>query len=354
MLAFPLISHSHAKNLLNEFPVDKTKVPLGLDAHSVRGMKWKAKQLIDYANDLNMDSLLLNGLEYFESLEDDFLKELKKLMDKNGMSFYFGVGGLSINSPSYSSEYGTPRELITQGIRLAKIFDSSSVNCRIGSFKDRYTDGGIIARMEEIIKELRSMRSQIQDAGLKFAVENHAGDMRSEELLYIVETVGADICGVMLDPGNAAWAMEDPMNQIKKLGKHVLCTSIRDYRICQSENGATLQWTAIGEGSMDFVKYTEMMSEYCPGIPLQIETISNLRLEIPFLKSDFWAGYPDLKASGLLDFYSMVRNAEPIEKLADLLPKDQQALQQEIQKQELLKSIDFLRKNCGAIQSRKK
>ena len=222
------------------------------------------------------------------------------------MSLYFGVGGLSINSPSYSDKFGTPKELIQQGIRMARIFGSPSVNCKIGSIKDRYTDGGIVARMEELIQELRAMRSQIQDAGIKFAVENHAGDMRSEELLSLVETVGTDVCGVMLDPGNSVWTMENPMHQIQKLGKHVLCTSIRDYRIWKSENGATFKWTAIGEGAMDFVKYTEMMSELCPGVPLQIETISSARIEIPFLKTDFWEGYPDLKAAQLLDFFAML------------------------------------------------
>jgi sugar phosphate isomerase/epimerase len=179
-------------------------------------------------------------------------------------------------------------------------------------------------------------------------VENHAGDMRSEEVLEIVETVGTDICGVMLDPGNAVWAMEDPMHQIEKLGKHVLCTSIRDYRIWESENGATLSWTAIGEGAMDFVKYTEMMSELCPGVPLQIETISNLRLEIPFLTDKFWESYPDLKAYHLQEFFAMLRDEDAVEIPINSELKD--AAAQKSQEQELIKSIGYLRENCAAIQ----
>ena len=347
-LALPIIPSIEAKDWLFTQNPHRTKVPLGVDVHSVRGMNWKAKQLIDYVIDLKVDSILLNGLNYFESLEEAYLQTLKASLDQHNMSLYFGIGGLSVNSPSYSDEFGTPRELILEGIRLAKIFGSPSVNCKIGSHRDRHTDGGIVARMEELIKELRAMRSEIQDAGIKFAVENHAGDMRSEEVLEVVETVGTDICGVMLDPGNAVWTMENPMRQIEKLGKHVLCTSIRDYRIWESEQGATLSWTAIGEGAMDFVKYTELMSELCPGVPLQIETISNLRLEIPFLTDKFWQGYPDLKAYHLQEFFAMLRDEKSMEIPISSDLKGVAA--QEHQKQELMKSVKYLREHCPAIQ----
>lgn len=349
-LALPIVTNLETPSRLFSTRPITPKVPLGIDVHCVRSMNWKAKQLIDYVIGLKVDSILLNGLDYFESLEEAYLQSLKDLLDQNNVSFYFGVGGLSINSPSYTDKFGTPKELISQGIRMAKIFGSPSVNCKIGSTKDRYTDGGIVARMEEIIKELRAMRSQIQDAGIKFAVENHAGDMRSEEVLQVVEAVGKDICGVMLDPGNAVWAMEDPMHQLEKLGKHVLCTSIRDYRIWESENGASLSWTAIGEGAMDFVRYTELMSELCPGVPLQIETISNLRLEIPFLKSDFWDGYPDLKAYHLKEFFAMLRHKDSYEIPINTRLKDSPKAAQKSQKQELLKSIKYLREHCPLIQ----
>lgn len=327
------------------------EISLGMDAHAVRAMKWNVSQLTDYAHELKMESLLLNGLNYFEHLEEEYLLSLKKKLGSYGMKLYFGVGGLSINSPSYSPHFGTPTELVRQGIRLAKIFDAPSVNCRIGSIKDRYTDGGIVARMEEIIQVLRSMRPEIADAGIKFAVENHAGDMRSQELLELVEAVGTDICGVMLDPGNSVWAMENPMQQIELLGEHVLCTSIRDYRLWPSVAGATFQWTAIGEGSMDFKLYTQRMVELCPGAPFHIETISGDAREIPFLDDAFWQGYPDLKAYQLLDFFQMLRKGQPIEPLAPPNGGDPQAFAQDQQKEELKKSIEYLRRHCPVVKA---
>jgi len=301
-----------------------------------------------------MDSILFNSLDYFESLEQAYLTSLKKALDEHEMSLYFGIGSLSINSTSFSNKFGPPKELIQRGLRVAKIFESKSVNCKIGSIADRYTDGGIVARMEEIIRELRSMRSQIQDADVRFAVENHAGDMRSEEVLHIIETVGTDISGAMLDPGNSVWAMEDPMHQLEKLGKYTLCTSVRDHNIWESAKGATFQWTALGEGSMDLKHYTNHMSTLCPGAPLHIETISNRPNEIPFLEETFWEGYPDLKAADLLDFYRMIRNGKPMTQIVPPADKDTELFEQEQQKKELVKSINYLRTTCPAMKNYKK
>ncbi|MEM9328279.1 MAG: TIM barrel protein [Bacteroidota bacterium] len=331
----------------------QAKIPLGMDAHAVRGMRWQAGQLIDYANGLGMRSLLLNGLDYFESLDNSHLQSLQDRLQAQGMRLYFGVGGLSLNSPSYSDRFGTPTELVREGIRIARIFNTPSVNCRIGSIQDRYTEGGIIARMEEISSVLRSMRSEITDVGIKFAIENHAGDMRSEELLQLVDGVGTDICGVMLDPGNSVWAMENPMNQLEMLGKHVLCTSIRDYRVWPSAGGAHFQWTALGEGSMDFKSYTERMAALCPAAPFHIESISGDAREIPFLTEEFWEGFPDLKASLLLDFFHMVRDGEAMEALVVPEGADKTIFMQNHQKNELKKSAEYLWANCAAIMPRK-
>ena len=87
----------------------------------------------------------------------------------------------------------------------------------------------------------------------------------------------------MLDPGNALWAMEDPMRQVQMLGRHVLCTSVRDYMIWPSEEGAIFQWTAIGDGLMDAPAFTRTLATLCPGVPLFVESISNSPRPIPFL-----------------------------------------------------------------------
>ncbi len=287
-------------------------IPLGLDAHSVRGMRWKAPQLLEYAAEQNADALLLNGPDYLESHDEVYLSQFRQTAHSKGIRIYTGAGSICENSTGFSSKYGTAGQVLELGIRIAKTLGSPVVTCRIGKLDDRYTEGGIEARMEESIKVLKACRSRAQDAGIKFAFENHAADLRTEEVLSIINEVGPDICGSMLDPGNALWAMEDPMKQIRTLGKHVLCTSVRDYMVWESEDGATFQWTAIGDGLLDAPEFAECMATLCPGVPLFVETISNSPRPIPFLTGQHWEGYPNLHAADIVAFLSLCRRGRPI------------------------------------------
>ena len=50
---------------------------------------------------------------------------------------------------------------------------------------------------------LKHGRSRALDAGVKIAIENHAGDMQSWELVQLIESAGKDYVGANLDMGNA-------------------------------------------------------------------------------------------------------------------------------------------------------
>ncbi len=327
---------------------DATRVPLGLDAHSLRAMRWKAPRLIDHAAEQKLDAVLLNSLNYFESLETTYLRQLKETAGSHNMRIYIGAGGISENSVTFSDKYGSAETLLAEGIRVAQAVGSPVVNVRIGKIDDRYTEGGIEARIQEAVKVLKALRNRARDAGLKFGFENHAGDLRSEELLGLIEQVGTDVCGAMLDPGNALWAMEDPMQQIQMLGPHVVCTSVRDYRIWDSEDGAIFQWTAIGDGLMDVPAFTQHMATLCPGVPLFVESISNSPRPIPFLTTEFWQGYPHLQAADLVDFLKLCRHGRPIETVKPGPGTDARAFEKQHQHAEFERSIAYLRHRCGA------
>jgi hypothetical protein len=195
---------------------------------------------------------------------------------------------------------------------------------------------------------MTSLRTEALDAGVKFAFENHAGDLRTEELLPLIEETGTDICGAMLDFGNAIWAMEDPINAIERLGPHILCTSARDVMLWETDDGAIMQWTAAGQGLMDFPLYVQRMAALCPGVPLAVESISNSPRPIPFLTDDFWTGFPDLSASGIVDFLKLLRQGHPLELLEPPDGVDQKTFDIRHQQSELKASLDYLRKHCNA------
>jgi sugar phosphate isomerase/epimerase len=334
--------------LLEIKPSESAKIPLGLCNHSLRSMQLNAQQLIEYAIDQRLDSILLNTFQPFESLDATYLSNLSKIAKSNDVSIYIGAGSISEKSKSFSDKYGNAEELLMKGIRVASTVGSPIVGVRIGSIEDRYLDGGIEKHVETVIKVMKLLRPAALDAGIKFAFENHAGDLRSEELLALINETGTDICGALFDPANALWAMEDPMVALKILEKNIICTSVRDVAVWETDEGATFQGMAIGEGMLDYILFSKTMAELCPGVPLHVETISNSARPIPFLKPEFWKGFPNLSAAGMIDFLNLAKNGKPQEIKNPPAGIKQKNFDIELQQSELLKSFEYLRINCNA------
>ena len=344
MQSFPVFA---SFELLKNEPSQSAKIPLGLCNHSLRGMNLNAQQLTEYAIKQKLDSVLLNTFQPLESLEPEYLSGLSKLAKNNDISMYIGVGSISEKSTKFSNRWGNAEELLLKGIRVASALGSPIVGCRIGALEDRYLDGGIEAHVEAVVKVMKSLRQAALDAGIKFAFENHAGDLRSEELLALIHETGTDICGALYDPANALWAMEDPMEALKKQGSTIICTSVRDVSVWETDEGATFQGMAIGEGMMDYILFSETMAELCPGVPLHVETISNSARRITFLKPEFWKGFPKLSAAEIIGFLNMARKGKPVEFLNPPNGMNQKDFDIELQQSELLKSFDYLRRNCN-------
>jgi sugar phosphate isomerase/epimerase len=311
-------------------------------------MRLKARKLIEYAIEHRLDSVQFNTLQTFESLETDHLGELVDLANSNDISIYVGAGSICESSGRFSDRYGDAEALLDEGIRVASAVGSPIVGVRIGNIDDRYSGGGIEPKIDEVIQVMKAKRSLALDANIKFAFENHAGDLRSEELLDLISETGTDTCGAFFDPGNAVWAMEDPMHALQRLGEHIICTSVRDVMVWGTEDGAVYQWTAVGEGLMDYKFYTNFMAEKCPGVPLHVESISNSQRPVPFLKPEFWDGFQQLRASEIADFLRLLRRGRPMEVAEPPEGIDKRAFEIESQQSELQKSLQYLRNECGA------
>ena len=102
--------------------------------------------------------------------------------------------------------------------------------------------------MADTIKVCRSARSQALDAGVKIAIENHAGDMQAWELAGLCEEAGKEYVGVTLDTGNATWTMEDPMESLEILAPYVAASALRDSMIWQTPHGAADAMDGDGRG----------------------------------------------------------------------------------------------------------
>ena len=148
--------------------------------------------------------------------------------DKGRLTLYLGMSSICPTSGAFDAKAGTAVEQLKDGIRMAKTVGSPVIRRFLGRQDDRGTQGGIETHIKNTVEVCKAVRADALAAGVKIAIENHAGDMQAWELAGLVEAAGPDYVGVNIDPGNATWTLEDPVASLETLAPYVACTSIRD------------------------------------------------------------------------------------------------------------------------------
>jgi len=320
---------------------------LGFDNFSIRAMGWKAPQLLDYAARQKVDTVLFSDLDVYESHSDSYLREIKAKADDLGIAIEVGTGSICPSAKSFNNRWGSAEEHLGLTIRVAKALGSRVARCYQGTADDRRSEGGLPARMKDTVKVCKAVRSQAIDAGVKIAIENHAGDMQAWQLVELIEAAGRDYVGATLDSGNATWTLEDPMRNLEILGPYAVTTGIRDSMVWENEDGAMVAWTAIGDGQVDWHRYFDRFAELCPGVPVQLEIISGLVRPYAYKKPDFWGPYGDIRAREFFGFTEMARRGRQVAPFSPPAGPDRRTAEQQFQLAQLEKSLKYCKEVLG-------
>jgi len=320
---------------------------LGFDNYALRAFGWKAPQLVDHAAGLGLDALLLSDLEVFDRRDDASLRDLGRRARDLGLELHAGMLSICPSSVLFDPRRGTACSQLRETIRVASLVGSPVARCVLGKVDDRRRRGGIRARIAETVKVLRGVRTFAIDRGIKVAVENHAGDMQSHELVALIEGAGTDFVGATLDTGNATWALEHPATVLENLAPHALTTGIRDSALWETTEGAMLQWTAMGDGAVDWNPFFARFATLCPEVPVILETISGRPIPIPFLRDDFWGAYEDARPREFARFMGLLRGGKPRKPFRPDGGATRVRTEQRQQKSELERSIRYCREALG-------
>ncbi len=316
-------------------------VALGVDNFALRAYGWKATRLLEYAAGVGADSLFISDLESFESLEEPVLTKLREDAMAREVTLHVGTWSVCPTSKAFRTQNGTAGEQLSRVIRTARLLGSPVARVVLGTWEDRLTPGGIGRHIDSLVAVLKGGRSEALDAGVKIAVENHAGDMRAEELAALVEMSGRDFVGVNYDSGNSLWTLENPLDALETLAPYIVTTSLRDGIVSEIPTGCRVRWTAMGDGQIDFVRFMPRFAELCPGVPIHIETISGVGRDMPYLEDQFWAAWARLEGHSLAKFLRLMRRKAPAAP-ASTRPNDPTE-----QRRELERSLAYCRQTLG-------
>ena len=325
----------------------RRRIPLGFDNYSIRALGWKAPRLIEYAAELGLDSCLLSDLYVFDSHDESYLKGIRDQAVAAGIQLHVGTGSVCPTSSSFNTDFGTAEEHLALTIRVARILGSPVARCFLGSRQDRLGPEGIEPHMKSTVQVFRNLRSRALEAGVRIAIENHAGDMQARETVRVIEEAGSDYVGATVDSGNATWSLEDPVRNLEILGPYAVSSGIRDSMVWEDEAGARFQWVAMGDGCVDLETYMDRFVQLCPGVPIQLETISGVQKSVPYLSANFWKPYPAVLAQDFAAFVALAKRGTPLKPFAVPEGADVKEATAAYQKAELERSVRYCKEVLG-------
>jgi sugar phosphate isomerase/epimerase len=285
---------------------------LGLDVFSLRSQGLSAIQILEFCAARGVGVVHFSEPRLLGATEPGALRDVRASAEGLGIALEVGMLSICPGATIFNAAAGPAEAQLSQAIDLAVALGSPLVRCVVGSFRDRVREGGIERRIEETLAVIGAVRSRAGDAGVKLAVENHAGDMQARELKMLVEQAGSDLVGVCLDAGNAFWAMEDPRVALETLAPYVLTSHTRDTAVRPTPDGAEVAWTRMGDGNIGIDQYLDRLHALRPDLPVMLEIIvmPAPRL-LPYRDERFRAGYPQMTESEFDQLVTLVETARP-------------------------------------------
>jgi sugar phosphate isomerase/epimerase len=198
------------------------------------------------------------------------------------------------------------------------------VRAFLGTMADRSGPIPIEGHIENAAKVLRNVRTRAQDANVRIAIENHAGDMQARELKMLIEEAGKDVVGACLDSGNPMWAIEDPHLTLETLAPYTLTSHIRDTAVWRVPEGAAVQWVRMGDGNVRIDEYLKKYVQLCPGRAVSLEIIVTPPRIFRYMDASFWDAYRRTPAWEFARFVALAEAGKPRDP-GPAVPKEQAA-----------------------------
>jgi len=256
-----------------------------------------------------------------------------------------GMRSLCPTSKMFDATQGTAEEQLARMVTAATTIGSPIVRAVLGSMADRVGPIPIEGHIENLVKVLRAGRSRVVDAGLKVAIENHAGDMQARELKVLIEAAGKDFVGACLDSGNPLWTLEDPHLTLETLAPYVLTSHVRDSAVWRTPEGVAVAWVRMGEGNVDIAGYVKTFNERCAGRPLSLEVIVTGPRPFPYHDPKFWDAYRKTPAWEFARFLTIADRGTPRPPLPQMTKE--QAMERE--RQDLEASITYTKQLLATL-----
>ncbi len=308
---------------------------LGIDGQKLPEAKKRGPLAsLDHVKQLGLEGIFFSTiLDMSPSLDAGALRDIKAKADDLGLYIESGLGKIN---PYCSAEAPELRaagdgDIIAGLTRMIEA--SAAIGCREmwvspGNFKPAYRGRLAVDRFrtdvtwdEQLLameKVLQKLAPAARANGVHMNIETH-DEITSFEIIRLIEKVGEDCVGVVLDTVNVVQRGEHPVFAARRVAPYVRQTHIKDAYVGRAPGGFDFQPRACGGGVVDFATVLPILAKANPKLNLSLEinqsTDDNRRQANPRqciqLDDPVWrAGHPDLTAEELDAYIDMVNTYE--------------------------------------------
>jgi 3-oxoisoapionate decarboxylase len=170
-------------------------------------------------------------------------------------------------------------------------------------------------------------------------VENHK-DWRASELVAIMKVINSEWVGVTLDFGNSISLLEDPNDVVNHLLPYMFSTHVKDMALEEYKDGFLMSEVPLGTGIIDLKKIFDLCRAKNPIVTFNLEMITRDPLEIPCLRSDYWATFSEVRGTALASTIRLVRekkSQQPLPRVSQLSLDDRL----EVEEKNITQSISY-------------
>lgn len=289
---------------------------------------------LDHAKSYGMEGIFFSTvLDMSPTLDAGALSDIRARADELDMYLEAGLGKIN---PYASPEAPELRAIgdgdIVFGFRRM-MEASAAIGCRelwiaTGNFKaqfrgrlanDRFrTDVTWTEQLAAMERLLLTLAPIARDLGIHMNMETH-DEITSFEILRLIEAVGADAMGVVLDTANGLQRGEHPVWAARRLAPFVRQTHIKDAYVAHAPGGLDFQTRPVGKGIVDFRAILPITVAANPNLNLTVENAqsvednrrkANPRQCIQIADPIWLTAHPDLSVEELAAYLDLIHAFE--------------------------------------------
>lgn len=256
------------------------------------------------------DELGAGGIQAALPSDDgDYARKVGDVLGKNGM--YFEA---SAELPRGDTDLDGFRDMI----RAAEQAGASVIRTVLFSGRryEDFTDKEHFQQARQAVwKSVTLAEPILRKRKMKIAIENHK-DLRSEDLLLLIERLQSEYVGVCVDLGNNYALMEDPVDIARAFAKYAYSCHIKDHILKSYNKGFLLFDAKLGTGVINLRQAVSILRQAQPNLKFSLETMTRDALEVPYLTDSYWTTMgTDIPGQDVIRTMKLVQDTEPKDEL---------------------------------------